>query len=731
MAVNISYYKNAFDTNSQETIALDLFLEGIKNGRWQDIVLNHRTIADKKLRKEDGLKMPRVSLSGKFKSKKDADLEKHSGYIGIDIDDIDNKEKFDKIKSKLASDNYVYSYFTSKSGFGLCAIFKIVPNKHRQAFLGICEYLDNKYDIICDSACINESRTRDVSYDPELVINQFADKFEFYPKNKLPRKIDNVVFFDDDFKRIIDTVSQRSLNLCEDYQDWINIGFALAHQFGDAGLEYFHIFSSYSEKYNQSKCDRQYKSILRHKAAFKHITIATLYYYCKQAGIEIHSPSSKKIIQSAKQGKSAGLSAATISNNLKKFEDITVLPETIEKISASSNLPSDQLDIVSQIELFLRSSYDLKKNIITQLIEDKECPQEEEHINSMYIAILKVIPKAQFNIFDKLIHSDFIPAFNPLIDFIKQNTHYTSTGHIKAIAKTINTIDAEFAEFFITKWLVAMIASIHGHHSPLMLILQGNQNSGKTQFLRRILPTALHKYIGEVSPGMKDVDFYILMTQMLIIIDDECGGKSKKDEQHQKSTSSKQSFNIRKPYGRGNVTLQRLAMLCGTTNLEEILNDITGNRRNIVIDFQGYDFEAYNNVDKTALFMEAYNLYNLGYNYELTKEDILYLNKYDYKYTTPSTAKELIQKYFKPTTKEKGTPLTATDILVYIENESRQKLSPIVVGRELKSLGFIQNRSGDEGKRVYYCVPLSQNAAQMLAGIEPSYFPNVSEELPF
>jgi predicted P-loop ATPase len=276
-----------------------------------------------------------------------------------------------------------------------------------------------------------------------------------------------------------------------------------------------------------------------------------------------------------------------------------------------------------------------------------------------------------------------------------------------------------------------MIASIHGHHSPLMLILQGNQNSGKTQFLRRILPSELHKYVGEVSPGMKDVDFYLLMTQMLLIIDDECGGKSKKDEQHQKSTSSKQFFNIRKPYGRGNVTLQRLAMLCGTTNLEEILNDITGNRRNIVIDFQGYDFEAYNLIDKTALFMEAYNLYKSGYNYELTKEDIVYLNKYDFKYTSPTSANELIQKYFKPTTKEKGTPLTATDILVYIEAETRQKFTAINIGRELKALGFVQERLGDQAKRVYYCVPLSQNAAQMLAGIEPAFFPNVSDELPF
>jgi hypothetical protein len=730
MAVNISYYKNAFDTKSEETIALDLFLEGIKNGRWQDIVLRHRTIADKKLRKEDGLKMPRVTLSGKFKSKKDADLEKHSGYIGIDIDEIDSKEKFDKIRSNLAADKYVYSHFTSKSGFGLCAIFKINTSKHRQAFLGICEYLDKKYDILCDHACINESRTRDVSYDPELVINQFAEKFETYPKSKLPRKIDTVVFLDDDFKRIIDTVSQRMLNLCEDYQDWINIGFALAHQFGEGGLEYFHIFSSYSEKYNQAKCDRQFKSILRHKAAFKNITIATLYYYCKQAGIEIHSPSSKKIIQAAKQGKSGGLNAQTIANNLEKFEGIKVDPTTIEKISASSQTSTDQLDEVSQMELYLRSNFNLKRNEISMLIENNGETLQEEDLNTMFLEAVKVMPKAKDNIFNKLIHSNFIQKYNPIFDYINEHKHLTPTGNISKLSSAINTQDPAYCEYFLTKWLVGMIAKLHGDNCPLMLIFQGPQNAGKTYFERNILPTKLNSYVGEVSPGMKDVDFYLLISQKLIIIDDECGGKSKKDEQHQKALLDKQRFDVRKPYGKGNVTVPSLAMMCGNTNERDILTDLTGNRRYIIIDFQSYDWELYNSVDKTELLIECYNLYKSGYSYKLSKEDIIYLNKYDHRYTTPSSARELIQKYFAPTTENKGTPLTATDFAVYIEAECKIRLSNVIIGRELNALGYIQDRDAKKG-RVYYCYPLSQNAAQLLVGVEPTYFPKVDDNLPF
>jgi len=726
MAVNISYYKNANDTKSTGTIALDLFLEGIKNGRWQDIVLPIRAISDKALRSEKKKLAPTVTIAGTFSERKDDKLEKHSGFISIDVDNIEN---INDVKALLRTDKYVYASFVSISGRGLCLLFKIKGTKHREAFAGISEYLYNKYNIIVDPTSVNVSRPRFVSYDPDLYINQFAELFEKYPEKKAPRKIDNVVFLDEDFKNILNQITANRINLCENYHEWLRIGFAISHQFNENGREYFHLVSQYSTKYDADKCDKQYDSMLKASGS-NQVRINTFYYYAKQAGIEIYSPSSKKIIQAAKQGKSAGLSAATISNNLKKFEDITVLPETIEKISSSSNTPNDQLDEVSQMEMYLRSNYNLKKNVITMLIENNGEPLLEEDLNTMYLESVKVMPKAKDSIFNKLIQSNFITKYNPLLDFISQNLNITTTGNISKICSSIQTQDKTYAEYFLTKWLVSIIATIHGQHSPLMLIFQGPQNAGKTWFERNIFPEPLQNYIGEVSPGMKDVDFYLLMCQKLIIIDDECGGKSKKDDLHQKALLDKARFDVRKPYGKGNVTVQRLAMMCGNTNEKDILTDLTGNRRYLIIDFQSYDWEIFNSVDKTDLLMECYHLYKSGYNFRLTKDDIEYLNKYDHKYTTPSSARELIQKYFSPTTEQKGTPLTATDIVVYIEAETKLRLTSVAVGRELTSLGYNQNRD-EKGRRVYYCVPLSQNAAQMLAGIEPTYFPKLSDELPF
>ena len=69
------------------------------------------------------------------------------------------------------------------------------------------------------------------------------------------------------------------------------------------------------------------------------------------------------------------------------------------------------------------------------------------------------------------------------------------------------------------------------------------------------------------------------MTKKWIILDDEYGGKSKREEKRLKEITSKAWINIREPYGRVSVDLRRLSVFCGTSNESQILNDPTGNRR--------------------------------------------------------------------------------------------------------------------------------------------------------
>jgi predicted P-loop ATPase len=263
----------------------------------------------------------------------------------------------------------------------------------------------------------------------------------------------------------------------------------------------------------------------------------------------------------------------------------------------------------------------------------------------------------------------------------------------------VTTKDPDYLLYFGTKWLVGAISAIHGEHSPLMLVLSGEiQNTGKTEYFRRLLPADLMSYYAEskLDAGKDDE---ILMTQKLLIVDDEMGGKSKKEVKRLKELTSKQTFSLREPYGRNNVDLNRLAVLGGTTNDNEILSDPTGNRRIIPIHVAAINHEQYNAIDKVALWMEVYELWKSGFKWKLSRADIQYLAKDSNEFEMSNSEAELIQKYFEPG----ATQLTATEVKVFIESKTLQKLSLDRLGKELKRLGFEQKHAkvGAGTKRVY------------------------------
>lgn len=683
---NISLYSSVKQTKTTKTIPFDIFLEQVRDGHWQDIVLPLRTIANKEERAAAKLKAPCVTISGTFKERTDSGIENHSGYLPIDIDDV---EDVNQLKSIICADPYVVAAFTSIGGRGLCVIFKVNPAKHRDAFQGISEYLYTNYGIICDPTSINVSRARFVSYDPDIYINStHVEKFVAYPKNKPPKKIERTIFAQSDFELILEQVVSRRLNLCDSYHDWLRICFAFCHHFGEGGRQYFHLVSQYSGKYDSAKADKQYTMCLRHKGSSQ-ATIATFYYYCKSAGIRTYSERTRKIAYSASNGKKAGLSANQVAINLEKFEDITDSLDLVQQVMDDNIEITGEDCLIDQVELWIRQNYELQRNEITRYIENSGTTIKQKDLNSIFIKCKKVYDKVNYEIIDRLINSDFIDDYNPFYRFFEQHADINTTGHIDALFSSINAKDDKFLLHFGKKWMVGIISALHGEHSPLMLVLSGElQGTGKSEFFRRMLPKELKQYYAEskLDAGKDDE---ILMTQKILIMDDEMGGKSKNESKRLKELTSKQIFSLREPYGRNNVDLMRLAVLCGTTNDNEILNDPTGNRRIIPVQVISIDHDQYNAVDKVAMFMEAYRLWQSGWKWKLDKHDIEYLGIDKKTFEVTSLESELISKYFEPSTAGFGNEyMTTSDIKVFIENKTHQKLSLDKLGKELKRLGF-------------------------------------------
>lgn len=626
----ISYYPHAKEVKKGESLSISTFLDRVKDGFWQDKVLFYRTNKTD----DNKRKLPLVTVSGLFSQRNAESLTEHSGFIAIDIDGLKNTND---TRDQICCDPYVYAVFVSCGGSGLCVLSIIDPKLHLESFDFLAKHFYDEYGIIeVDEKCKDVSRARFVSYDPDLYINQDARqvKVKAYPKKKYEPV--NYVFVDSEFNSIIQSVVDCNLDLTYNYGDWINIGFALAGKFGENGRDYFQKLSSLNPEYDQIKCDRKYSHLLRTNRNI--IPIDFIY-------------------------------------NLAKKENI--------KVKAV-----DDKNIINQIKRFISDNYKMQRNEISRNIEIDEKPITDIDLNTVFISCKTNIQKATKDLVKSVIFSDYTKTYNPFYVFLKDHQTKKPYGNIDKLIKSINTDTPNYA-MFIEKWLTSLMASINGKHSPLVLVLVGGQNTGKTEWFRRLLPDKLKAYYAEDKLD-QGKDSEILMTKKLIIMDDEMGGKSKAESKTLNRLTSSQTFSIREPYGVVSVDLNRLAMLCGTTNYDGVLSDPTGNRRMLPIRVLSVDFDLYNSINKTDLFYEVYHLYNGNQNiYNLTTEEIKLLNDSTTEFEAPSQEQDMIMKFFRiPQQFESFEYYTSTEILSTIKMKAQINLTIVMIGLRMKSLGF-------------------------------------------
>lgn len=688
-STSISIYKNIHDTKSQNTVHLITFLAAIESGKWQDEVLKIRTIKEHEARQQAKKNLPYVTISGIFANGRSINgLSAHSGFISMDLDNLNSD--VEGVKQLLSSDPYVYACFVSVSGTGLCVLFRIDPEKHKEAFDSIADYLIKQYQLIVDPSGKDVSRPRYVSFDPAIFINEKALVFKKYLPKPKQKKIQATVFVQDEFDRVVNEMVAANVSCVDDYRDWRDIGFGLADQFGERGRPYFHALSSVSDKYEVSMCDRQYTHCLRGngKSGAK-ITIATIYWYAKQAGIQVLSERTKKIASATSSMKKAGLSAPAIAENLKKLEGIDNAEDIIKQAFAANTDFSQGTNIIDNIRLWLRQNYSIKRNIITRRLENNGQTLEEIDLNTIFLDCKIIFDDINFELFMRILLSANTPNYNPFVDFISSG-QWDERPRIEQLAKCINsnTGDSEWRETMLRKWLVGIIHAINGGKNELNFILVGGKNTGKTTFFRELLPKELRPYFAE-SQLNKGTDDEILMCQKLIIFNDEYGGKNKTDERNEKRLMASDQFDLREPYGRANVTLKRLASLCGTCNERDILDDPTGNRRIIIMESAGkFNYELYNEIDKTQLFFEAYDLWRDGERPSLSDMDIdLMEAATGGEYSKVSFEEEMIQKWFLPPGKGNDF-LTTTEIKNELELHTRDKININKLGARLRKLGY-------------------------------------------
>lgn len=642
----VSYFKSVKEKKG-EAILLSSFLHDIKEGRWKKSVEEIRAEENDEIKR--GLKqlLPIVTIAGTFfGARKPENLQQHSGFICIDIDKKDN-EQVENLIEIIKKDKYSYASFLSVGGKGIAVVVKVKPEKHQESFIWLQSYYWETYNIKVDPSQQNTNSPRYVSYDPNIAICEGSSVSSFRNKKAKVYSGPIKVINNEELADVVQKICRAGISIAEEYFDYRDIGFSLAEGFGESGRSAFHQICAMSSKYSESHATKLYNEALKRNGA---ITIATFFWHVKNAGIPLPKNNVDLVnkIAAHKQAKTSKEDVVALLQNedhldIKTAEDLATNIFENESVS----IEGDRVDKnISPLVHFIKANYPgLHKNAITRKFHWFKGEFKEQDFNSLYLKARSLISKEiTKDLIETVLNTDMIPSLNPIAEYIEKNKHRNTNGNIDKLCETIIS-PTEGKDTYIYKWVWSLIAAHLGYPIRSVLVLIGDQKTGKTHWFEHLLPEEIRMYCANksIDPGK---DFQILMTQKLIIVDDEVGGMTNSDIRFFKDLTSKNFFSVRAPYGRHNEDLKRLAVLCGTSNDDRIINDHTGNTRILPIREVKIDRELYNSINKDDLFMEAYYDVINGAQWELTREEQEILNQDSQAHSVANVEQEMLHKFF-------------------------------------------------------------------------------------
>lgn len=202
-------------------------------------------------------------------------------------------------------------------------------------------------------------------------------------------------------------------------------------------------------------------------------------------------------------------------------------------------------------------------------------------------------------------------AFHPVRDYLA-TLRWDGVSRINTWLKDF--MGAEAAEPYLSavsaKVLVAMVARVMepGKKFDQVLILEGKQGIGKSTALRFLTGD---EWFSDAAINIADKDGVLSLRAAWLVELGELSGMRQADVDHLKEFISRTVDRIRVPYGRRTEAFPRQGIFVGTTNKEEYLRDLTGNRRFWPVKVTKCDFEGLKR-NRDQLFAEAILAYNLG-----------------------------------------------------------------------------------------------------------------------
>ena len=253
--------------------------------------------------------------------------------------------------------------------------------------------------------------------------------------------------------------------------------------------------------------------------------------------------------------------------------------------------------LTESVEVFLKSYYDFRYNVLTEETEFRPIGQMNASFAAVNQRVLNTLcleaHEAGISCWDRdlsrCIYSTRIAEYHPFRLYLEELPIWDGVDRLTDLARRVSNNLVWVKEFHI--WMLGMTAQwmgVTGSHanSVAPLLISTEQGYLKSTFCKSLLPSALQRYYMDKVDLTVQGNVERKFAEMGLLNLDEFDKYASSKMPLLKNLMQMASLNLCKAYQKNYRSLSRIASFIGTSNRKDLLTDPSGSRRFICVEVE-------------------------------------------------------------------------------------------------------------------------------------------------